>query len=166
MATDWEHLAACHGHPRPELWWPTLEDRDNHGTAAKAICAQCPAIRPCLEQALVQREEHGIRGGAGGDLIRWLRRAFLAGGERWEQAYSQHLAALDGERVVINRNGPDATHGLAVTYARGCRCGGCCMAVGRRDLRLTGLSEASSVVVDIAARQAAQVPAFLTRRTA
>lgn len=166
MNADWERLAACNGHPNPGLWWPSLDDNDNHGTEAKAVCAQCPAIRPCLEQALERREEHGIRGGAGGDLLRWLRRAWLDGGDTWEQAFELHLRRLDGEHLVIDRNGPNACHGLAVTYARGCRCRPCSLAIGMRDLHLDGARDPSAVVVDIAIRQAGQVPAFLTRRTA
>ncbi len=162
-AEPWEHLAACTPHPT-HWWFPERTDgTDNHGTHAKAVCAQCPALRPCLEAALDRREEHGIWGGAGGDHLRALRRAWLTGGDRWEQAFVEHVARLDGTVVdITDRNGPGATHGLAVTYARGCRCAPCRLAVP--------LSRAPSLVVvgdrtdaaEVAHRQAGAVPAFLT----
>jgi hypothetical protein len=163
-----EALAACRDHPFPEWWWP---EKGNGAVVAamkaKRTCAQCPVIRPCLEATLSEGsahshgiEEHGIRGGAGGQLRRWLRRSFVAGGEVWEEAFSTHLARLDGELVRVNMNGPGATHGLPVTYARGCRCGACTLAVGDRDLRLDVVGDRSSAV-EIAQAQADRVPAML-----
>lgn len=122
----WEDRAACTGLD-PDLWFPDLDEGgDNHGTTAKAICAQCPVPGPCLEAALERGEEHGIWGGAGGDQMRWLRRKYRAGGTTWTQALAAHIANLTGAtNTVIDRNGPNATHGLRVTYNRGCRCRAC-----------------------------------------
>lgn len=127
MADDnWRDRAACREHD-PSLWFPERVDgQDNHGREAKAVCAQCSAIVPCLEQAIDEGEKVGIWGGAGGDLLRWLRRVRNQGdATAWEEAVELHLRQLDGEPVVINRNGPKATHGRAITYNRGCRCEPC-----------------------------------------
>jgi WhiB family redox-sensing transcriptional regulator len=167
MTASWEPLAACLNHPNPGWWWP---ERGNGATsasaAAKAVCVACPVIRPCLEAALENREEHGIRGGAGGDQMRWLRRAWLQGGAVWDTAFEAHLGQLDGETGPVNRNGPGATHGLAVTYARGCRCRPCRLAIADRHLRLVVVGERTDAY-SIASEQSGNVPAFLTnRRTA
>jgi hypothetical protein len=151
----WESRAACRDVP-PELvgmWFPAGPGEDvggansaggdNHGRQAKAVCATCPVWRECLEGAVERREEHGIWGGAGGDLLRALRRAWLDGEERWEAVLVEHRAVLDrindppppvsmrarrGRAPVVNRNGPGATHGLRITYNRGCRCAPCKLA--------------------------------------
>lgn len=165
MSADDPYLAACLDHPHPELWWPVRGDgATSAAAAAKDVCKTCPMIRPCLEQALARREEHGIRGGAGGDLMRWLRRAWLSGGETWERAFEAHLGQLDGESGAVNRNGPGATHGLPVTYARGCRCRPCSLAIADRGLRLVvvgGRDDRTVSAQEIAVRQAGAVPAFL-----
>lgn len=164
MTVDsWADRAACLGHPA-DWWWPDTDAHgDNHGHQAKAVCATCPVVRPCLEAALERREEHGIWGGAGGDYLRALRRAWAEGGDRWEREFAAHLGRLDGNVVEItNRNGPGATHGLPVTYARGCRCAPCTRAVADRDRPVEGNRSEPAVVLDLAARQAARVPAFLT----
>jgi WhiB family redox-sensing transcriptional regulator len=132
---NWEQLGNCLNKPT-DWWFPEkLDGQDNHGTAAKAVCATCPVSRPCLTAALERGERHGIWGGAGGDLLRWLRRVWNAhqndlddeqAREDWEAALDVHRRILAGENIVINRNGPGATHGLPVTYNRGCRCGPCC----------------------------------------
>ncbi len=103
--------------------------RSNHGVEAKAVCRGCAVLIPCLEGALDRLEEFGIWGGAGEDERRHLRRAFVARDadpERWRGALEGHIQHLEGEAVpVVNRTGPGATHGLRVTYNRGCRCVGC-----------------------------------------
>lgn len=122
------HHAACAGMPTA-LWFPIKEPgRDNHGTEAKQVCAQCPALVPCLEGALERNESEGIWGGAGGDEMRNLRRAWVKGRtfpEYWQQALLRHIARLDGDGELVDRNGPGATHGLRATYNRGCRCVPC-----------------------------------------
>jgi WhiB family redox-sensing transcriptional regulator len=153
-------LAACRDHPHPEWWGPERGSGSSNADDAKRTCAQCPVIRPCLETALANREEHGIRGGAGGQLRRWLRRAWVAGADVWEEAFSQHLARLDGDQVVVDMNGPRAMHGRPVTYARGCRCAACGPASADRDLELTIVGDRSGVA-DLAVGQAWRVPGFL-----
>ncbi len=111
------------------------EGGDNHGAAAKAVCAGCPVWRECLTDAIDRREDHGIWGGAGEDLRRLLIRKRRQGGEVWEAAMVAHEARLAGVAAgVPNRNGPKATHGLRITYARGCRCGPCRVAAVDDDL--------------------------------
>jgi hypothetical protein len=154
-------LAACRDHPHPEWWWPERGSGSSNADDAKRTCAQCPIIRECLEIALTAaNREYGIRGGAGGQLRRWLRRSFVAGGEVWEEAFGQHLARLDGDGVLVDMNGPGAMHGRPVTYARGCRCAGCSLAIADRDLDLTIVGDRSGAA-DLAVEQAGRVPGFL-----
>jgi WhiB family redox-sensing transcriptional regulator len=131
----WQLHGACNG--QPTAWWfpEKITGADNHGTAGKRVCATCPVAQRCLITALERGERHGIWGGAGGDLLRWLRRVYAAhqanpddetAREQWDAALDTHRRILAGENIVIDRNGPGATHGLAVTYNRGCRCAPCC----------------------------------------
>ncbi|MBO0863470.1 MAG: WhiB family transcriptional regulator [Mycobacterium sp.] len=132
----WTEAAACRGQPSAK-WFPQI----GNGADAKAICARCPVREPCLIAAVAGHETHGIWGGAGGDLLRGLERAYRARTHdpchrhpdctcRWCTALRRHFAALDGGHrptlePVVDRNGPNATHGRRVTYNRGCRCGAC-----------------------------------------
>jgi WhiB family transcriptional regulator, redox-sensing transcriptional regulator len=43
-----------------DAWYP---DQGQSGRTAVRICVRCPLIRPCLRQALVTEEEHGVWGG-------------------------------------------------------------------------------------------------------
>jgi WhiB family transcriptional regulator, redox-sensing transcriptional regulator len=59
--------AACRG-PQAVAFFPPAQferkdERVARETRAKAICAQCPVRRPCLEYAIRIREPHGIWGG-------------------------------------------------------------------------------------------------------
>jgi WhiB family redox-sensing transcriptional regulator len=60
----WSDLAACKG--RTDYFFTTdgekPRDRINRETVAKAICAKCPVVEECLEQA-IHAEERGIWGG-------------------------------------------------------------------------------------------------------
>lgn len=124
----WEQRSACVASGLSiDEWYPSREPgQANHGQAARAVCATCPVIRECLEGALDRNEEHGIWGGAGESMRRWLARAYRVGGQAWADALDVHLADLAGHDVaVVNRNGDNATHGLRSTYNRGCRCKPC-----------------------------------------
>lgn len=64
---DWQRSAACRG-PRAELFFPPntperREDRLDREERAKAICADCSVVQPCLAFAIKIREPHGIWGG-------------------------------------------------------------------------------------------------------
>jgi WhiB family redox-sensing transcriptional regulator len=59
VRADWMTDAACKG-MGPNLFFPPHGSR---GTAAKAICAQCPVAEQCEQHAIDNRERHGIWGG-------------------------------------------------------------------------------------------------------
>lgn len=65
-ADDWRVAAACHGHS--DLFFPPdesesrLERRDREASA-KAICGGCEVQTFCLDEAIADRERHGIWGG-------------------------------------------------------------------------------------------------------
>ncbi len=125
----WESHAACQGDDI-NLWFPEGgEDHANHGRYAKQVCAGCPVLTECLEASLERGEEHGIWGGAGGDQRRYFLRAYARRAlipEGWAGKLDRHRRRLNGEAMrVEDRNGPNATHGLRVTYNRGCRCVSC-----------------------------------------
>jgi WhiB family redox-sensing transcriptional regulator len=68
---EWPTRAECV--TDPELMFP--EDKDARGIAvAKAICAECIVVEPCLTNALETNEPFGIRGGLTPDERRRLTR--------------------------------------------------------------------------------------------
>lgn len=133
----WRDRAACKG-KTPALWFPTLDDPDNHGQHAKTICATCPVREQCLIDAVSTRQMHGILGGAGEKQRRPLRRAWLEGGIRWTMTVAAHWKRLAGDRLdvfeagLLDANGDRATHGLPGSYSKGCRCSACTMAASMR----------------------------------
>ena len=62
----WRQHAAClptkHRPVDPEIFFPEPDEMDRI-RAAKAVCAQCPVRRVCLDAALENRDRLGIRGG-------------------------------------------------------------------------------------------------------
>lgn len=63
----WQAKAACRG-PQAVVFFPpsTFERKDEkveRETRAKAICAQCAVMEPCLDFAVRIKEPHGIWGG-------------------------------------------------------------------------------------------------------
>ncbi|MFF2616859.1 WhiB family transcriptional regulator [Kitasatospora sp. NPDC058046] len=62
----WQDQAVCtpteYNPVDPETFFPGPEDADRIATA-KALCAQCPVARACLDAALETGDTHGIRGG-------------------------------------------------------------------------------------------------------
>ncbi len=63
----WQVKAACRG-PQAAVFFPPQHferkvDRLERERRAKAICAECPSRRECLDYALEIREPHGIWGG-------------------------------------------------------------------------------------------------------
>ncbi|MFD5632420.1 MULTISPECIES: WhiB family transcriptional regulator [Streptomycetaceae] len=58
-AGQWVKDAACR--TDPDAMYPTNNSAEIE--AAKQICRSCPVIQECAEQALTQREEHGVWGG-------------------------------------------------------------------------------------------------------
>ena len=160
MDTPWQDRAACRD-TDPDVFFPPCRHHGQRGDtcricggntstpveswtpiAARAICATCPVRRPCLDAAVDRHEQNGIWAGAGGDIMRLLRRARRASPDhravpsctcRYCRAVAAHLAALTVEfaetrrqrPAAVHRNGPAVTHGRASTYARGCRCARC-----------------------------------------
>lgn len=60
MNEKWAGNAACRGLD-PAVFYPVTEDE---AEIAKAICADCPVVEPCLEHAITNREKNGVWGGA------------------------------------------------------------------------------------------------------
>ncbi|MFD8783773.1 WhiB family transcriptional regulator [Kitasatospora sp. NPDC059599] len=63
---SWQEQAVCspteYNLVDPETFFPGPEDTAAIA-AAKALCAQCPVARACLDAALETGDTHGIRGG-------------------------------------------------------------------------------------------------------
>lgn len=112
---------------------------DGQAQAAKAVCRGCPVRLECLTRSVRVNDQDGIYGGAGGFARRDLRRAFVVDGEvsgpAWTAAVTAHFARLDGlpDAPKLNVNGPGARHGVGATFAKGCDCGPCSFAAGRRN---------------------------------
>ncbi len=74
-ARRWRDRAACR-RVDPELFFPAAESGRAHDAqvaAAKAVCAWCPVVDPCLDDALA-RIPDGIAGGRTAHERRQLRR--------------------------------------------------------------------------------------------
>jgi WhiB family redox-sensing transcriptional regulator len=59
MNLSWRQRGACRGLD-PDIFYPLA---DEEAGEAKAVCAQCPVQKACLEFALDTREAEGIWGG-------------------------------------------------------------------------------------------------------
>lgn len=63
---NWQNAAACqpgeHNSVEPDWFFPDPDEIDKI-RAAKALCAQCPVRRTCLDVALETGDTYGIRGG-------------------------------------------------------------------------------------------------------
>ncbi len=67
---DWQESAACRELPSEMFFYPEGERgprRKNRENAAKAVCATCPVLTACREQALRLAEPYGIWGGLSED---------------------------------------------------------------------------------------------------
>jgi WhiB family redox-sensing transcriptional regulator len=135
----WKARALCAGLP-PDEWFPLKEaGQSNVGIEAKKICAGCPVAHECLTYAVSEHEEYGIWGGCGGSKLRalssiWARKRQCDGYGWKRDCNCKWCTTLDRvimENAVLNANGKGATHGIRVTYARGCRCFACRMAASR-----------------------------------
>jgi WhiB family redox-sensing transcriptional regulator len=63
---DWQIRAACRGLSASVFFHPENErgpSRRRREQGAKAVCAQCPVVRDCLNWALEMREPYGVWGG-------------------------------------------------------------------------------------------------------
>lgn len=128
---SWRDDAACRDAPT-DWFFPDRDGPDNHGRQAKAVCAHCPVRTHCLTENLTAG--YGIHGGAGEPRRRALRQAARVSPQRYEATIAAHFRALDGQpphptdHVLLGSHGDAATHGLRVTYAKGCRCPACVVA--------------------------------------
>ena len=71
---DWQNRGLCLG-TDPDKFFPAQGESQ---APAKAICAQCPVKRECLEYALARPEQHGIWGGLSERERKRLRRRIAA----------------------------------------------------------------------------------------
>lgn len=150
----WRQWARCRGMD-PSVFHPERPERggrDPHGNEARAVCAACPVVARCLEHGVGQCEVLGIWGGAGDRIRTRLRPLFKRRahdfdpdcedpGCEWCGEVRGHLAWLEGGGGPRRSFGAGASHGIRVTYARGCRCDACrwaCSAVGQRVAREGG----------------------------
>lgn len=64
---DWRREAKCRGEAGADFFPPFGGERKRERVVreqrAKAICATCPVITPCLEQAVAGDERFGVWGG-------------------------------------------------------------------------------------------------------
>jgi WhiB family redox-sensing transcriptional regulator len=67
----WQDRGACRDVTTVEFFL----DKGQDSLPAKAVCQSCPVRLECLDGAVERREQTGIWGGAGGDLVRAFRRA-------------------------------------------------------------------------------------------
>ncbi|KAF4406408.1 MULTISPECIES: WhiB family transcriptional regulator [Streptomyces] len=72
---DWRQRAACRD-ADPDLFFPigTTGPALRQEEAAKAVCADCPVARQCLEWAMEVGQESGVWGGRTESERRQLRR--------------------------------------------------------------------------------------------
>jgi WhiB family redox-sensing transcriptional regulator len=67
---EWQYQGACRDLPAEMFFHPDGERgprRRNRENSAKAVCASCPVIAACREQALALAEPYGIWGGLSED---------------------------------------------------------------------------------------------------
>lgn len=63
---EWQYRGACRGMDPETFFSPETERgprRRAREAAAKALCAECPVRRECLDHALTVREPFGVWGG-------------------------------------------------------------------------------------------------------
>lgn len=136
--------SACLGMD-PQLWYPP---RGATAVTGRAICAGCPVMPQCLEHALATGEKEGVWGGASERERRrlavvWVQRRHDYFPEcddprcRWCRAVDANRAACAGEQPApLWWNGSGARCGFRSTYARGCRCVPCSVAISPMGARL------------------------------
>lgn len=76
---NWRDGAACRD-TDPDLFFPvgTTGPAVDQISAAKQVCATCPAKEPCLEFALITNQDSGVWGGTSEEERRVLRRQHVA----------------------------------------------------------------------------------------
>lgn len=79
---SWRLYSACRGQD-PEKFFSPHGERDDarvrRVAAAKAICARCPVVAKCLEEAVELGDNYGVRGGLSeGERRRLIKRRTTA----------------------------------------------------------------------------------------
>ncbi|MEI6405106.1 MAG: WhiB family transcriptional regulator [Actinomycetes bacterium] len=67
---DWQMQAVCRGLDSAYFYHPDGERgaaREKRIATAKAICASCPVVSQCRDQAIESREAYGVWGGLSED---------------------------------------------------------------------------------------------------
>lgn len=75
--TDWHADAACLGQDVNLFFAPDGEritQREAREKEAKAVCADCPALQICRDDAVARNDHWGVRGGLNPDEIQAERR--------------------------------------------------------------------------------------------
>lgn len=140
---SWWNDAACKGRDA-NLWYPELGQTMQAG---REFCAVCPVVGRCLEYAISTYERQGAWGGASDRQRRRLRMVWFTRRHpydkacedpscRWCRTVDAHVASLVAPDGPQQLNGPGARCGFKSTYARGCRCGPCTLAVSPAGHRL------------------------------
>lgn len=83
-SSRWRELAAC-ADEDPELFFPTGSSgpAQRQEQQAKAVCARCPVLARCRQDALESRDVHGVRGGmTEGERLAILRAARKAAAKK------------------------------------------------------------------------------------
>ena len=87
--SDWRIHAACGGSD-PHLWFApeveTAHARQVREATAMAICRPCPVRNPCLDDALSEPAQYGIRGGVSEEKRQALRHALVKRQQREQEA--------------------------------------------------------------------------------
>lgn len=141
----WHDVAACATPGQnPAAFYPA---KGITAKAARQVCADCPAFAACLEWSLAHREVYGVWGGTAHRQRRrlglvWVQRAHdyradcVDEGCRWCRTVDALRAACTAPQGRQWLNGPGAQCGHRSTYARGCRCGPCSLAISPLGVRL------------------------------
>ena len=112
----WTEQAQCAEMPLGLFFDPGLAD------AAKAVCADCPVIGKCLQEALDDPVEgdHGVRGGTTRSQRLRLRKLAALGGERRPVCEDETCV-----REPVHRGLCAAHYSKAVKLANPCVADGC-----------------------------------------
>jgi hypothetical protein len=95
VARPWASDALCREHPEVDYFAQDAESQ----ARAKAVCACCLVRRECLEYALDQRIEEGVRGGTSANQRRYARQTGFRAGELFARTAAD--ASGDGATTLL-----------------------------------------------------------------
>lgn len=102
-AVDWRTQAAC-ATADPDLFFPDTTTPASMVQQAKQICATCPVMRTCLEDAMRRREPEGICGGLTAQERQQLLNpgpVAVPGGRRPGKTQARQVAVKHGAYVMV-----------------------------------------------------------------